>query len=191
MKVYAGIDPVTKKEYHLTEVVPAGPQAAAEAEKVRTKLLNQLDERRAPKTRATVSQLLTKHFELLKVESNTLDGYESLARNHGPGSGEPLHIGHRERQPEHDPGPAQPVHLRPDPLDSQCDHVRVVLPPAYFRRLGCLGGKPLCAGRGGWPPGGGHPFQPSEFFHRFRHRRPPPWCLVVSIDVTVRARVST
>ncbi|WP_329068650.1 tyrosine-type recombinase/integrase [Amycolatopsis sp. NBC_01480] len=82
VKVYAGIDPVTKKEYHLTEVVPAGPHAADEAEKVRTKLLNQLDERRAPKTRATVNQLLTKHFELLKVESNTLDGYESLARNH-------------------------------------------------------------------------------------------------------------
>ena len=84
VKIYAGIDPVTKKEYHLTEVVPAGPNAEAEAEKVRTKLLNQLDEKRAPKTRATVDQLLTKHFDLLKtkVESNTLDGYESLARNH-------------------------------------------------------------------------------------------------------------
>jgi len=31
VKVYAGIDPVTKKRYYLDEVVPAGPKAAAEA----------------------------------------------------------------------------------------------------------------------------------------------------------------
>jgi integrase len=82
VKVYAGIDAVTKKEHHLTEVVPAGPGAAAEAEKVRTKLLNQLDEKRAPKTRATVNQLLDKHFELLKVEPKTMEGYQSVTRNH-------------------------------------------------------------------------------------------------------------
>ena len=44
VKVYAGIDPVTKKRYYLDEVVPAGPKAAAEAEKLRTKFLNQVDE---------------------------------------------------------------------------------------------------------------------------------------------------
>ncbi|WP_245589561.1 N-terminal phage integrase SAM-like domain-containing protein [Amycolatopsis balhimycina] len=82
VRIKAGIDPVTKKEHHLTEVVPAGPDAAVEAEKVRTKLLNQLDERRASKTRATVNQLLDKHFELLKVEPKTIEGYESVTRNH-------------------------------------------------------------------------------------------------------------
>ncbi|MEU5262442.1 tyrosine-type recombinase/integrase [Amycolatopsis sp. NPDC021455] len=82
VRIKAGIDPVTKKEHHLTEVVPAGPDAAAEAEKVRTKLLNQLDERRASKTRATVNQLLDKHFELLKVEPKTMEGYQSVTRNH-------------------------------------------------------------------------------------------------------------
>lgn len=43
VKVYAGIDPVSKKRLYLDETVPAGPRAAKEAEKVRTKLLAQLD----------------------------------------------------------------------------------------------------------------------------------------------------
>lgn len=85
VKIYAGIDPVTKKEFHLTEVVPAGRGAAKEAEKVRTKLLNQLDEQRAPKTRATVNQLLDRYFAHLKEKKRakkTLTSYESLATNH-------------------------------------------------------------------------------------------------------------
>jgi hypothetical protein len=32
VRVYAGIDPVTKRRHDLTEVVPAGPRAAALAE---------------------------------------------------------------------------------------------------------------------------------------------------------------
>jgi hypothetical protein len=28
VRVYAGLDPITKKRHHLTEVVPAGPKAA-------------------------------------------------------------------------------------------------------------------------------------------------------------------
>lgn len=82
VKVYAGVDPVSKRAHYLTEVVPAGPKAWTEAEKVRTKLLNQVDERRNPKTRATVNQLLTRYFELLKVDTRTLEDYISLARNH-------------------------------------------------------------------------------------------------------------
>ena len=40
VRVYAGYDPVT----NLTEMVGAGPKAEAEAERVRTRLLNQVDE---------------------------------------------------------------------------------------------------------------------------------------------------
>ncbi|WP_216213762.1 tyrosine-type recombinase/integrase [Amycolatopsis aidingensis] len=82
VRVYAGKDPVTGKDHWLSEVVKKGPDAANEAEKARTRLLNQVDERRAPRTRATVGQLLDRHFELLKVEDNTLTGYDSLARIH-------------------------------------------------------------------------------------------------------------
>jgi hypothetical protein len=39
VRVHAGIDPVTKKRHRLEEIVPAGPKAAARAEKVRTTLL--------------------------------------------------------------------------------------------------------------------------------------------------------
>lgn len=46
VRVYAGIDPVSKKKHYLVETVPAGPGAAKEAEKVRTRLLSQVDERR-------------------------------------------------------------------------------------------------------------------------------------------------
>ena len=41
VKVYAGIDPLTGKGHYLTEVIPAGPTARKEAEKARTRLVNQ------------------------------------------------------------------------------------------------------------------------------------------------------
>ncbi len=54
VRVYAGIDPVSKKKHYLVETVPAGPSAARDAERVRTRLLNQVDERRNPRTKAWV-----------------------------------------------------------------------------------------------------------------------------------------
>ena len=51
VRVYAGIDPVSKKKHFLVETVPAGPSAARDAERVRTRLLNQVDERRNPRIR--------------------------------------------------------------------------------------------------------------------------------------------
>ena len=68
MKVYAGYDPVSGKRHYLGEVVPTGPRAKAEAERARTRLLHQVDERRNPKTRATVNQLLDRCLETLDVE---------------------------------------------------------------------------------------------------------------------------
>ena len=38
VSVYAGIDAVSKKRHYLREVVPAGPKAMAEAEKVARRL---------------------------------------------------------------------------------------------------------------------------------------------------------
>jgi hypothetical protein len=39
--VYAGADAVRKKDLYLEEVVPQGPRQETEAERVRTRLLNQ------------------------------------------------------------------------------------------------------------------------------------------------------
>jgi integrase len=82
VRVYAGADPLTGRRHDLVEVVPAGPKAEAEAEKVRTRLLNQLDERRNPRTRATVSQLLDRYLEVLDVGETTRPAYVSLVENH-------------------------------------------------------------------------------------------------------------
>jgi len=82
VKVYAGSDPLTGRDVYLREVVPAGPQAQRRAEKVRTKLLAQVDQRRNPRTTATVDQLLDRCFELMAVDERTLADYRSLADNH-------------------------------------------------------------------------------------------------------------
>ncbi|MDT7653662.1 MAG: integrase, partial [Pseudonocardiales bacterium] len=80
VRVYAGIDPLTGKRHYLREVVPAGPKAAREAEKVRTRLLAEVDDRRNPRTKATVSQLLERYLSVLEIEDTTRWGYESMIR---------------------------------------------------------------------------------------------------------------
>jgi hypothetical protein len=80
MRVYAGIDPLSRKRHYLTEVVPAGPKAAREAEKVRPRLLAEVDERRNPRTSATVNQLLDRYLGVLEIEDTTRSGYESMIR---------------------------------------------------------------------------------------------------------------
>lgn len=62
--------------------MPPGPKAAREAEKVRIRLVAQVDDRRNPKTAATVDQLLTRHLSMLKVGPNTMTGYEGYVRLH-------------------------------------------------------------------------------------------------------------
>lgn len=71
VSVYAGIDPVSKKRNYLVETVPAGTTAARDAERVRTRLLNQLDERRNPRTKATINQLLDRWLEVAEMETTT------------------------------------------------------------------------------------------------------------------------
>ncbi|MDN5749873.1 MAG: tyrosine-type recombinase/integrase [Pseudonocardia sp.] len=80
VRVYAGLDPLSGKRHYLTETVPAGPKAAKQAEKVRTRLLAEVDERRNPRTSATVNQLLVRYLGVLKIEDTTRNGYERLIR---------------------------------------------------------------------------------------------------------------
>lgn len=67
---------------YLTEVVPPGPRAGHEAERIRTRMLSQVDERRNPRTRATVGQLLDKWLEVLDVDPSTRRGYSNNIRKH-------------------------------------------------------------------------------------------------------------
>ena len=82
VRVYAGMDPISRRRMYLTEVVPPGPRAGDQAERARTRLLRQVDERRNPRTRATVGQLLTRWLEVLDVDPSTKRGYESKISKH-------------------------------------------------------------------------------------------------------------
>ena len=64
------------------ETVPAGPTAAREAEKARTKLLNQVDEQRNARTRATVDELMDRYLEFLDVDRTTRKSYEGYINRH-------------------------------------------------------------------------------------------------------------
>jgi len=67
VRVYAGVDPMSKKRHYLVETTPAGPKAGREAEKARTRLLAQVDEPRNPRTRATVNQLMDRYLEVVDL----------------------------------------------------------------------------------------------------------------------------
>jgi integrase len=82
VRVYAGIDPVTGRRHYLTEIVPPGPKAARQAEVARTRLLNQVNERRNPRTNATVSQLLDKYLDIFDGDRGTLQKYRGYVRKH-------------------------------------------------------------------------------------------------------------
>ena len=77
VKVYAGIDQLTGKKLWLRETVPAHAterETRKEAEKVLTRLLNQVDERRNPRTEATINELLDRWLEVIDVERTTRNG---------------------------------------------------------------------------------------------------------------------
>jgi integrase len=82
VSVYAGLDPLTGQRHYLREMVPGGPGAQAEAERVLTRLLGQVDERRNPRTKATVDQLLDRYLEVLDVDESTRTAYEGYIERH-------------------------------------------------------------------------------------------------------------
>ena len=82
VRVYAGKDPATGRRRDLVETIPPGPKAGRLAEAARTRLLNQVDEQRQPRTNATVNQLLDQHFELSTWERSTRETYAGYATKH-------------------------------------------------------------------------------------------------------------
>jgi integrase len=82
VSVYAGTDPLTGGRHYLREPIPAGPRAADEARKAMRRMATEVDERRNPRTNATVNQLLDRHCELAELERNTLANYRGLSEKH-------------------------------------------------------------------------------------------------------------
>jgi integrase len=77
-----GIDQVSKRRHYLREVLPAGPSAAKEADGAMRRMASQIDERRYPRTSATVDQMLDRYFELVDLEQNTVTTYAGYAGRH-------------------------------------------------------------------------------------------------------------
>jgi integrase len=73
---------LTGRDHYLRGTVPAGPRADREAKKVRTRLLAEVDERRNPRTNATVGQLLDRHLEMAELDQSTLDTYRGYVKKH-------------------------------------------------------------------------------------------------------------
>ncbi len=82
MRVYAGIDPITKRRHDLVEVIPAGPRAASLAEEARVRLLHEVYQRRHPRTNATVNQMLDRYFKEADWEYNTRETYRGYVAKH-------------------------------------------------------------------------------------------------------------
>lgn len=85
VSVYGGVDQVTGKEIRLRATVEARSnrrETEREAERVRTRLLNQVDERRSPRTEATVNELLDRWLEVIDVERTTRTGYVGKIEKH-------------------------------------------------------------------------------------------------------------
>lgn len=76
VRVYAGTDPITGKRIDLTGTA----HSPAEAEKLRTKLLAQVDENRHPKKNATIGQILDRYMAVNRVDDSTVERYEELIR---------------------------------------------------------------------------------------------------------------
>jgi integrase len=82
VRVYAGADPLTGKRHNLIEVIPPGSKAAALAEAARVRMLGQVDERRNPRTSATLDQLLDRYLETLDVGRTTHAMYTKYLQKH-------------------------------------------------------------------------------------------------------------
>ncbi|MFJ5992644.1 tyrosine-type recombinase/integrase [Lentzea sp. NPDC092896] len=81
--VYAGQDALTGKRNYRHEVIPGNSQESwNEAERAKTRILNEVDEQRAPKTKAIVDVLLTRYLENLDVDVSTMNGYVRKNRLH-------------------------------------------------------------------------------------------------------------
>src|SRR5687768_9439544 len=76
VRVYAGPDPVTGRPRYLREIVDTKAQAKA----ARLRMLNQVQERRQPRSDITVSQAIEQWLEVAEHEKSTRERYEQLIR---------------------------------------------------------------------------------------------------------------
>jgi len=82
VRVYAGRDPVTKRRHDLIEIIPPGPDTERRARAARDRLISQIEERRNPRTNATVDQHLERYLNQFDGAPKTLSLYRGYVRKH-------------------------------------------------------------------------------------------------------------
>lgn len=82
VRVYAGTDPITKRRHDLIEVIPAGPDAWDRADEVRRRFVEDVKQRRSPRTTATVDQLLDRYLDQHQGGKSTVSGYRVYVDKH-------------------------------------------------------------------------------------------------------------
>ncbi|MEU0036997.1 hypothetical protein [Streptomyces sp. NPDC006333] len=78
VRVYAGRGPLTKKDLYLHEQA----ETEVEAEKVRTKLLHQVDEKRHFKTQVTMSFLIDRRLDVAEFDETSYERAKGQIRNY-------------------------------------------------------------------------------------------------------------
>jgi integrase len=82
VRVYAGVDPITRRQHYLTQTIPRIPSAEREAETVRRRLITMVEERRQPRTNATLGHLLERHVATMRAGAHTRGSYRGYLRKH-------------------------------------------------------------------------------------------------------------
>jgi integrase len=82
VRVYVGVDPVSRRQRWLSETVKPGPTAAAQAEEVCRRLVERVRRSRCLRTDATLNELLDRHLALLYCGEHTRESYEYTAARH-------------------------------------------------------------------------------------------------------------
>jgi integrase len=89
VRVFAGIDPVTRRDRYLSETVEGSDRPARrEAEKVMARLQTEVDGQRSAQSSVTLGYTLDEWLKTLEVEDSTRDGYIGyIERNIRPALG--------------------------------------------------------------------------------------------------------
>jgi integrase len=90
VKVYAGIDPVTRKRVYLQETIPGTDKhAMRKANSVLARLVAQVDKQRSPTSSTTLGYVLDEFLRVTELEDTTRDTYEGyIARTIKPALGD-------------------------------------------------------------------------------------------------------
>ncbi|MBB4904572.1 site-specific integrase [Actinophytocola algeriensis] len=83
IRVYNGLDPVTKKPIYVGETVAANtPGLDKAAERALIRWLKTVDDQKAPRTNATVDELINAFLDVIDIDRGTLRGWRNKQKNH-------------------------------------------------------------------------------------------------------------